>query len=365
MVSDELRMSATIPVCSFSERTPRAVDTPNGPHTANHPQASNSIASAFRVILAGLFFLSLSTILSSGEEPRKNLRTTFADETSSAVPPESPEGIDPAIAQRMLESLQRARSEPGIIPPASAAVTLPSSTRKPLWTEGTAVVERTGTLTHEVGWWILRWADNTADPPVKLLPNLTLEQMIRAAEGFNGPVRFSVSGEMTAYQSENFLLPTFATRFSDPLPSTPTEPPGVSTLESPAPVDDVISAMKAQIVPRALSSSDEKVQRGPVRRESALWAPIADGTPLVNRPGRIVQTGLWWTIIFESDNSERPEPPLRILPNRVLEGMVRTAERSASGLVFLVSGEITAFQGENYLLARVAVRLVNLGNLSK
>jgi hypothetical protein len=375
METDKRKMLATFPfrlvqgataiLHPFSGRKLRLEDSSKGSRSAIHRHGSLSIANALPVLVVGVSFLSFDTFLSAGQEPRRHVRTTLADENPPAIPPENPEGIDPAIAQRMLESLQRARTEPDIIPPASALTTPRASTRKPLWTEGPAVVERAGTLTHEGGWWMLRWADATSDPPVKLLPNLSLEQMIRAAEGSDDPVRFSVSGEMTVYQSQNFLLPTFATRISSPVPLPPTESPDVSTPESPSPVDDVISAMKAQIVPRSLASPDENARRGPARRESVLWASIADGTPLVNRPGRVVQTGQWWTIIFESDNADRPEPPLRVLPNRVLEGMVRTSERGAAGLVFLVSGEITAFQGENYLLARVAVRLVDLGNLSK
>ena len=54
-----------------------------------------------------------------------------------------------------------------------------------------------------------------------------------------------------------------------------------------------------------------------------------------------------------------------VLPNQVMEGMVKLSERGASGLVFVVSGDVTAYRGENYVLTRMAVRRSEMGNLSK
>ena len=155
-------------------------------------------------------------------------------------------------------------------------------------------------------------------------------------------------------------------------------------MEGDASVEDVVKSLQAQSpLQQALPAPASTDRSGPAgghrqasllgpagrpaggRREPILWAPIADGTPLSNRPGRIVQSGPWWTIVFESDHPERPQPPMRVLPNQTLEGMVKATERGTSGLVFVVSGEVTAFRGENYLLARVALRRTDLGNLSK
>jgi hypothetical protein len=69
--------------------------------------------------------------------------------------------------------------------------------------------------------------------------------------------------------------------------------------------------------------------------------------------------------VFESDHPDRPEPPIKLLPNKSLEFMVRTSERESIGLVFLVSGEATVFQGENYLLSRVAMQRIDTGNLRR
>jgi outer membrane biosynthesis protein TonB len=91
---------------------------------------------------------------------------------------------------------------------------------------------------------------------------------------------------------------------------------------------------------------------------------LPEGDLVSRRPGRVVREGEWWTFVFESDHPERPEPRLRLLPNSVLEQMVRYVE-SQTDAVFVVSGEVTTFLGENYLLARIAMRQLESGNLSK
>lgn len=90
-----------------------------------------------------------------------------------------------------------------------------------------------------------------------------------------------------------------------------------------------------------------------------------DGDFLNNRPGRLVREGMWWNLVFESDSAAEPEPPLPLLPNQQLERMVRETKASTEGVVFIVSGEVTLFEGDNYLLVRKALRRRDLGNLQK
>jgi hypothetical protein len=90
-----------------------------------------------------------------------------------------------------------------------------------------------------------------------------------------------------------------------------------------------------------------------------------DGTPVIHRPGRLVPGGAGWSFVFESDHPDRSEPPMALLPNRNLELMLKMSQRDPAGLVFVVSGEATAYGGENYLLVRMAVRRPDTGNLSR
>jgi hypothetical protein len=93
---------------------------------------------------------------------------------------------------------------------------------------------------------------------------------------------------------------------------------------------------------------------------------LPDGYFLVDRVGRLTQIGDWWLITFVSDNNplESPDPPMRLLPNRMLERMVRESQGAARSVEFVVSGEVTEFMGENYLLLRKLMRRRDLGNLS-
>ncbi len=94
--------------------------------------------------------------------------------------------------------------------------------------------------------------------------------------------------------------------------------------------------------------------------------PLAiEGSPLIARPARLVSHGNWWTLVFESDDPDHPEPPIRVLPNKNLEVMVRGTELGGAGVVFIVSGVVTLFEHENYVLVRTARRRIDSGNFRK
>ncbi len=93
---------------------------------------------------------------------------------------------------------------------------------------------------------------------------------------------------------------------------------------------------------------------------------LPESTYLTNRAGRLTREGDWWTLSFEAENpAAAPEPPMKLHRNRLLEHMIRESESTAGTPVFIVSGEITEFMGENYLLMRKVLRRRDMGNLQK
>jgi hypothetical protein len=88
-----------------------------------------------------------------------------------------------------------------------------------------------------------------------------------------------------------------------------------------------------------------------------------DGTVYPRRAGRVVSRGDRWYFAPQSDHPENPEPPFELLPCLTTEVMIRTWRENPHGLVFTVSGELTLFEGENYLLPRMATRRVASDNL--
>ena len=93
------------------------------------------------------------------------------------------------------------------------------------------------------------------------------------------------------------------------------------------------------------------------------WLP--DASTLVERPGRLTAGADGWVFVFESDRLDYPEPPMALLLNMNTQLMVEASAQGATGLVFLVSGEVTSFSGRNYLLPRIAQRRIDSGNMSK
>jgi hypothetical protein len=177
-------------------------------------------------------------------------------------------------------------------------------------------------------------------------------------------MQFTVSGELTVFRGENYLLATVGLRAVQPAIPAAEASKGAEPLAADAPVADVLEVLRAQ-QPQQSYLDSRSADAAPGRRAHRPLAPLLEGTPLVNRPGRLVASGSWWTFVFESGDLQAPEAPMKVLPNLNLELMVQVHELGAPGLVFVVSGDVTAHQGENYLLARMALQRPDLGNLRK
>lgn len=287
--------------------------------------------------------------------------TSLTGQESKPAPESNP-------AEELLKSLQRRRSAGPVIPPAGVPNMEALKPKKALWPEGHVVVERLGVLRQDGAWWRFNWTDAPDEPSVRLLPNATLEEMIRTGGSGEVLATLMVSGEMTVFEHENYLLATVALRTSaNEVPSSEPRPKESSpALATDANVEDVLKLMQSQRPPENLIVQNRG--SAPARSSISKFPPLArlqDGTPITRRPGRLVRSGERWSFVFESDHPGQPEPPLEILPNRNLERMLEISQRDSAGLVFLTSGEATAFEGRNLYFIRSVVRHVDLGNLNK
>ena len=286
-------------------------------------------------------------------------------------------------AEDVLKALQKRRPPNEVIEPASIIARGGAPVKQPLWPEGVAMVSRSGRLMKEGDWWTFVPEDGD-EGPLKLLPDATLEGMVRSTVGADSPLRFVVSGEFTVFKGENYLLPRFATRSraptgdlasagaSDDQPAssgvvaTASDEPA-EAVATDAPVDDVLERLRRlQPAQTVVATGDDDVG-GDLRGNTAnaRHRTTPGGAPLVDRPGRLMANGDWWSFVFESDHPDHPEPPMKLLPSRNVELMVEASARGTTGLVFIVSGEVTAFKGESYLLPRAARRRIDSGNLRK
>ena len=90
---------------------------------------------------------------------------------------------------------------------------------------------------------------------------------------------------------------------------------------------------------------------------------LPEGAYLVDRSGRLVKQGRWWTFVLEDRGEVVRSRPMRVLPSQLLETMEYASQDGTGDVVFVVSGEITEFHGVNYLLLRKVLIQRDLGNL--
>lgn len=277
---------------------------------------------------------------------------------TAAIAQESSSSSSGPTPAEILEDIRRQRLPGEVIPPASASRPDATPRSAPLWPEGWYLVSQSGELVANNGDWALVLADESAPTPrFPLLPNTTLETMVRAVSDQPPPHRYTVSGPVTVFRGANYLLPRVALRINEPAPAAPT-PDGAAD-----PVD-MVEWMKQQKPPEQVlpRPGATELPGGSFEGSAAM---LAEGATVIQRPGRVARDGASWMFISESQSAEKPQPPLKVLPNRAAELMIDAAEREPTGLLFLVSGDVTVFRGENYLLVRNVARRVDTGNLAK
>jgi hypothetical protein len=296
-------------------------------------------------------------------------------------------------AERLLEELRRRRPEPEVIPPASSIGREPAAPKPLLLPEGTAVVDRTGSIRLDGEWWVFDLDPQPAVAPIspsptlqatelKLLPNSTLEAMVRMARAAAGPMKFKISGELTVFQGENYLLPRSAVRAPAPharaadtiaadqsAPAAETDsgkpPEKTPPVAWDADAEDVLARMR-DLNPEMPATIRPEATPPPTRRNVRPSAAfVLEGSSLVARTGRLIRDGSGWLFAFDSSRPDEPDSSFRLLPNRSLEFMTGAAQNDASGPTFVVSGEVTAFEGQNHLLVRTVTRPLQTGNLRR
>lgn len=153
-------------------------------------------------------------------------------------------------------------------------------------------------------------------------------------------------------------------------PAQPQATEAVPTPRQPSPEDIIrqFQEQRPQVVPVLPSGQEDETALRAEHDESFAdrrAARLPDGAMLVDRAGRVVREGEWWNFVFESDSEGYPEPPMKLLPNQALERMVRESRGGLDPVVFVVTGEVTDFRGDNYLLPRKVLRKRDLGNLQR
>jgi len=287
-------------------------------------------------------------------------------------------------------------------------ITLPLDAEKPtaaapLPAEGTMIVDRVCRLWSERNsfWLVLTFEPEpgkAAGPSApagsiepRVLPCELMEQMETLAARTPG-TRFRVSGETTIYEGRAYILPTKVTVLPHESPSPPPSvaPPAAETPTSkpaaaaggaatpttgPAERDKPGELTSDELLNALLrESSGRPIQTVPVLPDSPKPAsvaptgpavlPVARGEMVADRLVRIVPDpqGRWWIAAFEADNILQ-EPPMRLLPCEMLAKAKALAGEARPGRmrIFRVSGKVTRYEGDRYLLLRKVLVELNLG----
>ena len=84
---------------------------------------------------------------------------------------------------------------------------------------------------------------------------------------------------------------------------------------------------------------------------------------LIDRVGRVVPGEKWWTLVFENRGQQASDKPIRLLPSQLLESAISLSKGGTQSAIFLVSGEITTYENNNYLLLRKVLLRRLVGNI--
>jgi len=286
--------------------------------------------------------------------------TALAQEPADRAEQRTESSADAPTAEELLKSLRAHRAGRDVLSPTSGPWSGARHGKRTLWPEGWAVVDIGGYLRRDGSWWTFAPDAPEELDPIRLLPNATLEVMVRTATNASGPVRFNVSGQTTVYEDRNYLLlHSLARDRNTPPPNQSDDTEPVATDGS---VEDVMGVLQEQ-------GDDDLLDTRPEEEASARGASLRpllpDGAAIISRPARVVRIGKRYDLVFESDHPDNPEPPLTLLPNLNMERMLEAVRGDNHGQVFRVSGDVTQFLGRNYILVRSAPQRVDTDNFRK
>jgi len=269
--------------------------------------------------------------------------------------------------------------------------------------EGSFLVQSRGSLARRAsdGSWeyVLAGAgDSSAPRRLTLLPNTLLTEIIQVVEAAPGEdFEFEITGEVFAYRGRNYLLASHAPRLAPaihaPSPATipatepdtqsageddgnapPARQPIASSAQPPstgAPsgpvttqgdsVQDIKRRLREAVgpVPAAAptgagdiaAASSNAGRAGRTASDGEGPRLVREGALIINRRGRLTRDPHGaWTFVFEADANGLADPPMVLLPCLLLERLESYSGRLGSEARLLMTGRVTVFGSQNYLL---------------
>ncbi|MBN1816249.1 MAG: hypothetical protein JW828_02745 [Sedimentisphaerales bacterium] len=192
-----------------------------------------------------------------------------------------------------------------------------------------------------------------ARTPISVLPSATLEKILATTQDDDTEFGVWLMARVTLYQQKNHLwaahfVPTKTITKSPipvPMPGNP-DPNDTSILPK-----EVLERLKPEVVidltkiPTLLEA----------RRDVAL----------VNRTGFVIGRGPDRTFVLDGFGLQMEGLSFTLLPNTVLQQTEQIVDASPGRIRFRISGIVTRFKGQDYLLLQRATRTYTHGNFSR
>ncbi len=93
-----------------------------------------------------------------------------------------------------------------------------------------------------------------------------------------------------------------------------------------------------------------------------------EGSFVITRRGRMMRANgqhAQWLFVFESDKDQLADPPMYLMPCRMLEDMENLAARHNQSIQFILSGQVFTYRRANYLLPTMMKIAPRRGNLQQ
>ena len=241
----------------------------------------------------------------------------------------------------------------------------------------------TFTLEQEVTDWVKTLQPGTR---IEILSSSTLERMASLVDPGKNKIRVRIQGTILKYHSQNYLFPTAFIPLAEvkevqPEPQPQQEPAQadqveVVTADTPKPDDSVLSDDVKDLLGGGWAPSVEKMRpkpqpkkdtpksTGTVETTDSVYSTSIDYN-LVGRPGFVVINGNLKSFKIDCLGRKIDNSTYVLLPCGALETFEETKYDMPGRRRYMVSGIVTSYKGQNYLLMQRLVRMYNNDNFAR
>jgi hypothetical protein len=235
---------------------------------------------------------------------------------------------------------------------------------------------------------VSKQAEGMFNDPIEVLPGKWLTTMTKVSgDESEGSIVFRVWGEITSYQNRNFILPTLIA--TESLFGSAVSPDKANSADGSAAVQGVsktgdsvaIEQLRQALLtvpriavlelPGAMVSQQPKAAVSTAAtdepQKTDQQQKWKDGQSIIDRIGRLVPDSQEhrFMFAFESGGATVAEAPLILQPCSLLGEMEKITQSATVPVKFRVSGCISSFQGNSYLLLRKVLKVSTSDNLGK